>query len=137
MAADHSRPSLQGRHVLLVHEDGFHRRYLAGVIEDFGGVVLGPVPTAAAGLMLLGGHPAPAAVSLGDAVEDAVAVAAAARVRGIAILLLGSPRSGGQPIIGDQRLAAPYSGFQVVDALSALLCARRTSSRSGPHRQGH
>lgn len=139
MAADHSRPRLQGRHVLPVHEDGFQRRYLAGVIEDFGGVVLGPVPTAAAGLTLLAGHPTPAAVALGDAVEDAIAMAAAARARGMAVLLLGSPRPGGRLIAIDRLLPAPFSGFQVVEALSDLLCGRENgrSLRSGPHLQGH
>lgn len=125
--------------MLLVHEDAFQRHYLARVIEDFGATVLGPAPTAAAGLALLAGHPAPAAVALGEAVEDAVAVAAAARASGIAILLLGALRSSGRPIAVDHHLPAPFSGFQVVEALDALLHQRGTGmpSRPGPHLHGH
>jgi len=139
MASDHQQHRLQGRHVLLVHEDGFQRRYLASVIEDFGAVVLGPAPAAAPGLALLAGHPVPAAVVLSDAVEDAVAVAAATRASGIAILLLASLRPSGRAIVVDHSLPAPFSGFQVVEALSTLLHRRVTglSFRSGPHLQGH
>ena len=125
--------------MLLVHEDGFQRRYLASVIEDFGATVLGPAPAAAPGLALLAGHPAPVAVVLSDAVEDAVAVAAAAQASGIAILLLASLRPSGRAIAVDHHLPAPFSGFQVVEALSALLHRRATelSPHSGPHLQGH
>jgi hypothetical protein len=125
--------------VLLIHEDAFQRHYLARVIEDFGATVLGPAPAAAPGLALLAGDPAPMAVALSDAVEDAVAVAAAAQASGIAILLLGSLRSSERPITVDHHLPAPFSGFQLVEALNALLHGRGTglSSRSGPHLQGH
>lgn len=124
---------------MLIHDDGFQRHYLARVIEDFGATVLGPAPTAATGLMLLAGHLAPAAVVLSDAVEDGVAVAAAARAGGMAILLLGSPRPGGRAIVVDHILPAPFSGFQVVEALSTLLSGKvlGISSWSGPHLQGH
>ena len=124
---------------MLVHEDAFQRHYLARVIEDFGATVLDPAPAAAPGLALLGDLPAPAAVALSDAVEDAVAVVAAARAYGIAILLLGSLRSSARPIFVDHHLPAPFSGFQVVEALCALLHGRETRqwSRSGPHLQDH
>lgn len=132
--------TLDGRRVLLVHEDAFFAAYLADVIKDKGATVVATFSSAAESAASLERDPAPCALVLSTAVHDNDVIIRTAAAHGVATLLVQPARGAApQPECHCLVLTAPYAGFQVVDALHRLLMSKQMTVRPlhGPQLRGH
>ena len=119
---------LQGRYVLIAHEDSFQRSYLRGVVQAAGAAVTHTVDAGGDGLALLRRGSGIHAVILSYALPhpDAIALLTAAMASDIKIVVVHPAQAEVTFPFSDHRcLAIPYGGFQVVDALADALTQRR------------
>jgi len=128
--------------VLIAHEDAFHRSYLEDVLTARGATVLVIERDAEAAKARLEAEPLLDTLVLSALLPDeqAAVLAGIAVERGIAILVLKLARGGSAITLpADAVLTAPYAGFQVVNAVAALLASREalTRSPSGSQLRGH
>jgi hypothetical protein len=114
---------LQDRRILLAHEDSFQRGYLAEVIRESGGRLVGICGDWDGVVSAQGSEPAPEALVLGSTLVSQEALSLlGARHPQMAVLIVGAefvdialPKPFGRC------LPAPCAGFQVVQALFELL----------------
>lgn len=128
--------------MLIAHEDAFQRSYLGDVMRASGAAIAGAERDAAAAVARLEAEPLLDTLVLSPLLPDgqAAVLAEAAVRRGIAILVVEpAHRGSGTKLPADAVLRAPYAGFQVVDAVAALLAGRNALTRSpfGSQLRGH
>ena len=128
--------ALDGRRVLIVHDNGFQGQYLADVVAGSGAMVLGPTASADIALASVENEHPLSALVLSSAVLGTQAIARAALSRGIPVVCV-QPASEAPmvPVLAGAVLTTPFGGFQVVDALADVLrdpdCV--AGPRSGEH----
>ena len=142
MGASLSPHALRGQCVVIAHGDAFHRSYLENVFIGSEAVVTGVERDVAAAVARLEAEPRLDTLVLSPLLPDGQAglLVGTAVKRGIAILVMEPARSGsGAALPADAVLTAPYAGFQVVNAVVALLAGREALARwrAGPRLRGH
>lgn len=116
---------LKGRTVLVVEDEWFIASYVACGLEDAGARVLGPVPTAADALAMLGDENGIDAATLNVRLGDGDSAPVAERLAGMGVpfLFLSGQDTGSRPAGFRDRpgLAKPFAAFQVVEAVAGLI----------------
>lgn len=116
---------LTGKRILIVEDDWFIAGYVSETLEAAGAAPVGPVATAGAALELLEREPAPDAATLDFTLLDGDSVPVARRLAAMEVpfLLLSATTGASLPddLAARPRLAKPFGGFQVVDALADMI----------------
>lgn len=127
------RHTLADHEVLVVEDDWFIASYVSDALQNAGAAVVGPFATAADALRQLEDAHLPRAATLNVRLADGSSEPVARRLDELDVPFLFLSAQGRESLPPDlaarPRLEKPFGGFQVVEAVAALLAAADVSGR--------